>query len=76
MSKHTLVRRELDFVLDNEDNMIEEVHEYALRFGCSAKIVKEAGPAGGHPVVEFAGTPENMSSLLAHYNGSDDAPAG
>lgn len=53
----------LDYM--NIDETLEEALANAsAKFGVSARVLKEHGPGGGCPVVEFSGLTENVYKLL------------
>lgn len=48
---------------------LSEVFEYGAAYGLESTVLNEAGPAGGWPVVKYAGTIPQIATLLANYAG-------
>lgn len=61
----------LDVVTENES-----IEAFATRFSLDSDVIDPAGPGGGWPVVQFAGTAENLALMLIEYVGVMNYRAG
>jgi hypothetical protein len=59
---HTI---ELDFAHDCDHT--RDSQNLAQRHGCSVRLLKEFGPAGGNPLYQFTGTRLNLVSMLSEF---------
>jgi len=48
-------------------NLQRTTQEWAMKFGCRAKLLKKSGPGGGNPEFEFTGEEENLRKLVMDY---------
>lgn len=65
---------ELDTVLSDEDAYSTAQHAGTLitsDYNVAFEVVTESGPAGGHPVIRYAGPEHELQSMIITHYGQD-----
>jgi hypothetical protein len=63
------LRLTVDFVYD--DDLFYELNRIAQRFALYYRVEDFDGPAGGWPVVELIGAPQDIKNFIFEFAGSD-----
>ncbi len=66
---------QLDFSYDDPDTLENLLYEITSRYQLHYRVVTYTGPAGGWPLIEFVGTPEELKLFLVEYTGGDEEEA-